>query len=229
MPKLCVALDTDKDTALRILDRLSDYPLVFKVGHRLFIPEGRSIVERIKAKGFELFLDLKFHDIPNTVALAVKAAEELGVDYLTLHSLGGKEMLERASSEAKAVKLLGVSILTSHDEGYLGFLRTRFRSIRDMVLYLARVSLDAGLQGVVCSGEEVGELKESLGRDFEAVVPGIRLRKENSQDQKRVLTPKEALRRGADMLVMGREILGSPRPEAVVEEVLRDISRYERT
>ncbi len=229
MPKLCVALDTDKDTALRILDRLSDYPLVFKVGHRLFIPEGRSIVERIKAKGFELFLDLKFHDIPNTVALAVKAAEELGVDYLTLHSLGGKEMLERASSEAKAVKLLGVSILTSHDEGYLGFLRTRFRSIRDMVLYLARVSLDAGLQGVVCSGEEVGELKESLGRDFEVVVPGIRLRKENSQDQKRVLTPKEALRRGADMLVMGREILGSPRPEAVVEEVLRDISRYERT
>ncbi len=224
MARLCVALDTETEKALKLLDKLSDYPLIFKVGHKLFIPEGKRIINEIKDRGFEVFLDLKFHDIPNTVALAVKSAEQLGVDYLTVHSLGGGQMLKRAVEEAAHVKVLGVSVLTSHGKEYLRFLRTGFKSVREMVMYLAEVCVSDGVHGIVCSAEEVGDIKERFGDRLITVVPGIRFSKENAQDQKRVLTPGEAVRRGADILVMGREIINSPEPESVVERVLKSIN-----
>ncbi len=223
MPKLCLALDTDVKTARELIYKLKGYPLVIKVGHRLFMLEGKEILQEIKSAGFELFLDLKFHDIPNTVALAVESANELGVDYLTLHTLGGEEMLRKAVERKADMRLLGVTLLTSHDEEYLSFLRSSFGSLRDMVLYLAGTALRVGVDGIVCSGLEVEMLKTAFGGDFIAVVPGIRLSGEKTDDQKRVLSPKEAVKRGADMLVMGRDILRSPEPLRVVERVLEDI------
>lgn len=222
MPKLCVALDVDRKRALDLIDRLSEYPIVFKVGPRLFLDGGREIIDEVKTRKREAFLDLKLHDIPNTVKIAVQKAEELGVDYLTLHTLGGERMMEWAVSERNRIKLLGVTILTSHDESYLNFLRTELSSLKEMVLYLAGKARECGLDGVVCSAKEVREVKEKT--ELLTVVPGIRLGGE-TQDQVRVLTPEKAVSLGADMIVMGREIYGSSKPERVVEEVLRRIEK----
>ncbi len=220
MLKICVALDVDREKALALVERLSTFPLVFKVGPKLFMDSGKEIVGKIKSSGREIFLDLKLHDIPNTVRLSVEKAEELGVDYLTIHTLGGREMLEWALRGRKRVKLIGVTLLTSHGEEYLKFLKTEFRSIRDMVLYLSTVAKEAGLDGVVCSGKEVEEVKKNTG--LFTVVPGIRLLQKR-EDQVRVLTPQEAAKKGADMIVMGREIYRSEEPEKVIREVLERI------
>ncbi|EDP75131.1 orotidine-5'-phosphate decarboxylase [Hydrogenivirga sp. 128-5-R1-1] len=220
MPKLCVALDVDREEAYRLIETLSGYPLVFKVGPKLFLQSGSEVVEKVKSTGCELFLDMKFHDIPNTVRLAVEEASRLGVDYLTLHTLGGAEMLREAVSSKGKVKLIGVTLLTSHDESYLKFLHTRFVSVEELVLYLARTGKEAGLEGVVCSAGEVRRIKEETG--LFTVVPGIRL-SGNAEDQRRVFTPEEAVREGADMIVMGRDIYRSDDPVGVVEKVLESI------
>lgn len=220
MAVLCVALDVDKDKAQELIKVLRPYPVAFKVGPKLFLEAGSSIVRLVKESGREVFLDLKLHDIPNTVKLAVEEADSLGVDYLTLHALGGRKMLEWASLSSKRLKLLGVTLLTSHGEEYLRFLRSNFPTLKDMVLYLADIAKESGLYGVVCSGEEVAQVKERTG--LFTVVPGIRV-SQSRGDQVRVLTPEEAVRRGADMIVMGRDIYGSEDPAGVVEEVLERI------
>jgi orotidine-5'-phosphate decarboxylase len=223
MPKLCIALDTEIDRAKALVDELRGYPVLFKVGHKLFLTQGRSVVEFITSRGFEVFLDLKFHDIPNTVALAVSSAQRLGVNYMTVHALGGRAMLEAAVKEKGKAKILSVSLLTSHGEEYLGFIRSSFTTLLDMVLHLAEVSIEAGADGIVCSGFEVDKLKTAFGGRFIAVVPGIRLSRDKAQDQRRVLSPKEAVSRGADIVVMGREIINSPEPRRVVDTVLKEI------
>ena len=225
MAKLCVALDTDYEKAISLVEELKDYPLIFKVGYKLFVPYGREVIETIKgiSPKSELFLDLKLHDIPNTVRNGVIGANQIGVDYLTLHTLGGKEMIETAAGVKGNLKLLGVTLLTSHDEGY-------FREIginlikEEFVLRLAKVGLESGCDGLVCSAHEVALLKERFG-DFLAVVPGIRPEGFAKGDQKRVATPREAVERGADILVVGRPIVEAPNPKAVVEQILEEISK----
>ena len=221
MAKICVALDTDVERALEILTSLEGLDLVFKVGPKLFMEGCWKVIEEIKGRGFEVFLDMKWHDIPNTVTLAVETAQKMGVDYATLHTLAGKEVLKSASKRAESLKLLGVTILTSHSEDYLTFLNTSFKSIKEAVLYLADVAKECGLYGVVCSGEEVSEVKERTG--LFTVVPGVRIGRD-FHDQRRVIDPKEAVDRGADMIVMGRDICKSKEPRAVVEKILEDIS-----
>ena len=221
MPKLCVALDLDLKEALSLTEELSEYGLVFKIGPRLLLDGGSEVIRSIKEKGSEVFLDLKLHDIPNTVRLAVEKARELGINYMTLHSLGGTEMMESAVDSSGELKLLGVTLLTSHGEDYLEYVKTSFGGVKEMTLYLAKRCKEVGLFGVVCSGWEVKDIKESTG--LYTVVPGIRL-SSSRDDQHRVYTPRRAVEEGADMLVMGRDIYRSDNPRRVVEEVLEIIS-----
>lgn len=219
MAKLCIALDTNLQQALDLVGSLKGYPLVFKVGYKLFISHHRAITDRVKEYGFELFLDLKLHDIPNTVKEGVISAKELGADYLTVHTSSGKEAMRQATEVKGKVKLLGISLLTSlgdEDLKEVGVCRKR----EDHVLHLAELALHAGFEGVVCSGHEVRLLKERLKRPFVAVVPGIRLEGEPAEDQKKVVSLEEALHAGADMVVMGRSILRAENPIKRVEELL---------
>ncbi len=220
MAKLCIALDLDLKRAEELAHALKGYPLIMKVSTSLLLEGGRAIIERLKTLGFDVFLDLKLHDIPNTVRRAVRSAEEAGADYLTVHTLGGKEMLVSAREGSDKVRLIGVTILTSHSEDYLRFLRTEFGSIGEMAISLAKLAKEAGLEGIVCSAREAGELKEKTG--LLTVVPGIRVSKDR-EDQRRVATPELAVREGADILVVGREIINSEDPVKKTEEILRRI------
>ncbi|MCS6957497.1 MAG: orotidine-5'-phosphate decarboxylase [Aquificaceae bacterium] len=219
MAKLCIALDTNLQQALDLVGALRGYPLIFKVGYKLFINHHKVITDKVKETGFELFLDLKLHDIPNTVKEGVISARDLGADYLTIHISAGKEALKQAVEVKGKIKLLGVSLLTSLSEEDLldlGICRDR----ESHVLELARLAVETGFDGIVCSGQEVTLLKERLQRPFLAVVPGIRLEGQPAEDQKRVISVEEALQRGADILVMGRSILRSENPVKRVEEIL---------
>ena len=226
MARLCVALDLEWERAIRIVRDLYDffenYPLIMKVGHRIYLERGGDAVRELKEEfPYEVFLDLKLHDIPSVVGKAVEMINEIGADYTTIHLLGGEEMIEEAVKRKGNVKLLGVSILTSHGEEYRDYLKSGFETLRDLVLHLAKTGVEKGIDGVVCSGEEVEFLKKNIGEDFIAVVPGVRIKKEKSQDQRRVLTPAEAVKRGADILVIGREITESKNPVYVVERALK--------
>ncbi len=225
--KLALALDTiDIEEARKILDEIKNTDLIIKVGYALFIKYGSQIVDIVKERNFELFLDLKLHDIPNTVYNGVLSAVKLGVDYLTIHTLGGKEMLDKAV-QAKAnssLKLLGVTILTSHTEDYLEFLETKL-SMKQMVLKLAKTAIDSGIDGIVCSPQEVKFLKENIEKNFIAVVPGIRPEGYEKGDQKRTATPAEAVKNGADIIVVGRPILKSDNKNKVIKNIIGDIER----
>ncbi|NPB06721.1 MAG: orotidine-5'-phosphate decarboxylase [Aquificae bacterium] len=224
-PKLCVALDVPYERAVKLVRDLFDffesYPLVLKVGHLLYAERGGDAVRELKdAFPYEVFLDLKFHDIPSVVAKAVEKASELGADYATLHLLGGPEMVREAvKAKGERLKLLGVSLLTSHDESYPGYIKSG-ASLEELVLHLAREGLREGVDGIVCSGRELPLLRKELGKEFIAVVPGVRVRKDRS-DQKRVISPAEAVKLGADLVVIGREITQSTNPVYVVERALK--------
>ncbi len=187
-----------------------------KLGPVLYVREGPALVREFAARGVRVFLDLKWHDIPSTVAGAVSAARELGVALATVHCLGGRAMLEAAAGAAGGdLALVGVTILTSHDaaelEGVLG------RGVPDVGFEaerLARMALQAGLRGIVASGHELALLREALGPDPWVVVPGIRLAGEPLGDQARAVTPQEAVRRGATHLVAGRSITAASDPVA---------------
>ena len=217
MPKLCVALDVDLDAARRLLGELSDLPLVFKVGPGALLEGGLSLPHMIKELGRELFLDLKLHDIPNTVSLAVQRAEELGADYLTLHTIGGYEMLRAAVSVRRRTKLIGVTLLTSHGGNLLRLLKMNFQDPAEVVVHLARLAQSTGLDGVVCSAAEVRRVKEETS--LITVVPGVRI-SERRDDQVRVSTPQFAVREGADVIVMGRDVYRSDNPRRTVERLL---------
>lgn len=178
----------------------------------------------MRDKGFELFLDLKLHDIPNTVYNGVKSAIDLEADYLTIHALGGKNMLEKAveAKQNSNLKLLAVTILTSHDEKYTQFLGSKY-SLNELALKLAKTSVETGIDGIVCSTEEVENLKNNIDKDFIAVVPGIRFTQNKKDDQARIATPIEAKKKGADIIVVGRPILNAENRNAVIDKILEQI------
>lgn len=217
MAKLCVALDTDYRNAIDLVKALLGYPIIFKVGYRLFIPYGRSVTEFIKERNFELFLDLKLNDIPNTVRNGVAAAEELSADYLTIHILSGREALRESLKVKSKTKLLGVTLLTSLDQSFLEDVGI-MSSVQDTVLKLASIGIEEGLDGIVCSGYEVKLLKDKIKRDFIAVVPGIKFNQDG--DHKRGIGFFDAVKLGADMVVVGRAILQADDPVKKVEELL---------
>ncbi len=220
---LAVALDVpDGHRALALADQLRGAALVFKVGLELFTSEGPPIALEIAKRG-RVFLDLKLHDIPNTVEGAARAAARLGASYLTVHASGGRAMIEAAIRGAGPdLKILAVTILTSlgrsdlDDIGFEG-------GPHATVLRLARLAMAAGAHGVVCSSAEVADLRHELGRDPMLVVPGIRPTGSEARDQKRVGTPKAAIQAGASLLVVGRPILEAEHPWAAAAAIAKEI------
>ncbi len=206
MAELCIALDTDKERAKEIIEELKGLNLVFKVGPYLYFSSRGEIVDRIKDCGFKLFIDFKFHDIPNTVRLAIRSVEEIGADITTVHILGGKHMIEEALKERKKTKIIGVTLLTSQDEDFLKSMGIN-SSVRDYVLKLANTGISLGLDGVVCSGREIGYLKENIKKPFITVVPGISYGEVAGGDQRRTVSVEEAKEKGADIIVMGRSLI----------------------
>ena len=211
-----VALDyADEEAAVALAARLSPALCRLKVGKELFTRSGPQLVDKLQGMGFEIFLDLKFHDIPNTVAGAVRAAADLGVWMVNVHASGGRRMLEAAADALTGYQqrplLIGVTVLTSmSDQDLLEMGYTETAGQR--VSRLATLAADAGLDGVVCSAREAPTLRSAHGADFALVTPGIRLGGDDAGDQRRVVTPADAVANGATYLVIGRSITGAPEP-----------------
>lgn len=212
--RIIVALDfSTADAALALAERLDPANCRLKVGKELFTRAGPALVEKLAARGFDVFLDLKYHDIPNTVAAACRAAADLGVWMLNVHALGGPAML-RAAREALPAHgplLVAVTVLTSLDREQLEAVGLAGEPA-EQVSRLAGLAGAAGLDGVVCSPREIGLLRRQMGEDFCLVTPGIRPAGSAEDDQRRVMTPAEALNAGADYLVIGRPITAAPDP-----------------
>jgi len=212
--RIIVALDTDSpDSALSAVRALAAHVGMFKVGMELFPRGGIDLVRKIREEGADVFLDLKFHDIPNTVAGAVRSAAALGVRFTTVHASGGKNMLARAAEAARgtATTVLAVTVLTSLDDSDLSEIGFSSPS-GDMVLRLARMAMEVGIGGFVCSAREVPAVRKLVGEHAVLVTPGVRLPEDEVLDQKRIVTPFEAMRNGADYLVVGRPITKAADP-----------------
>jgi len=230
--RLFVALDVDTEQhALELVRTLTPYTGSFKIGSQLFTATGPDIVRKIIDSGSRVFLDLKFHDIPNTVAAAAAAATRLGVFMFNVHAAGGREMLRRAvdaSSEAAAKigrrrpLLLGVTMLTSADSTLLADIGIS-RSMTDQVTHLARMSAESGLDGVVASPHEVSLIRSVIAKELLVLTPGIRPADASLDDQKRVKTPAEAIQSGANYLVVGRPITGAADPVKVTRQIVEEI------
>jgi len=226
--KLILALDVDtQEEVEKLVEQLSDLVGIFKVGHRLFTRYGPKIIEIIKKEKVKVFYDAKFYDISSVIEKAVETVAELGVDMVTLHTLGGLEMMQVAVKTAKEknkfIKVLGVTILTSLNSQILKEELGIERSLKEEVIYLANRAKEAGLDGVVVSPYEVEELRSRFAGDFLLVVPGIRPGGYKRNEQKRVLTPREAIKKGADFLVIGRPILDSDDPVKTVKRILTEV------
>ena len=221
--RIIVPLDTPRlEDALALAARLDPKLCRVKIGKELFVAAGPEAVQRVQERGFEVFLDLKFHDIPNTVAGACRSAAKLGVWMMNVHASGGEAMLRAAreaiESVARPPLLIAVTVLTSlsgEDLERIGL----SGSVLDNVERLARLTRFCGLDGVVCSAQEARLVRESTGDDFTLVTPGIRLESDRKDDQQRVVTPREAVRLGANYLVIGRPITGSPDPAATLQSI----------
>jgi orotidine-5'-phosphate decarboxylase len=226
--RLIVALDVPTAAAAtKIVAAVGNSASVYKVGMQLFTAEGPQAVSTLIADGHGVFLDLKYHDIPNTVAAAVRAAAGLGVSMLTIHASGGTKML-RAAVEAGAqvepsMKILAVTVLTSMDDTDLTRVGVRGRTL-DQVLRLAALATDAGCHGLVASAHEASELRRELGDNFLIVTPGVRPTGADVGDQTRVATPSEAIAAGATHIVVGRPITGAEDPAAAARDILGEIS-----
>jgi len=224
--RLIVALDVaDTATARAMVDRLAGHVGMFKVGSQIFTAAGPDFVREVIARGEKVFLDLKFHDIPHTVAGAVSSAGQLGVSLVDVHALGGKEMLEAAvgALPAMGIRLLAITILTSHKEETLGTIGIG-GSVADSVRRLAALAKDAGADGVVASPQEVALVREACGRDFLIVTPGIRPAGSSRGDQSRTATPAAAVAAGADYIVVGRPILEAHDPAAAADAIVRELT-----
>ena len=224
--KIIIALDVpDTDGALRLLDSLGDPPALCKIGLELFTAEGPSVITAVQDRGSRVFLDLKFHDIPNTVAHAVKSASGLGVAMTTLHASGGPVMLEAAAkaAEGSELLLLAVTVLTSMDAAQLSSTGISVEP-REQVLRLAGLASDAGIDGIVCSPLEVNAIRTSLGNNLRIVTPGVRPTWAATGDQKRVMTPAEAVKEGSDWLVIGRPITAAENPREAYAKVVEELS-----
>ena len=223
--KIIIALDVpDTDGALRLLDSLGEPPVLCKIGLELFTSRGPSVVKAVTDRGSRVFLDLKFHDIPNTVAHAVKSASGLGVAMTTLHAAGGPVMMEAASKAAEGTDLLllAVTVLTSMDSAQLGSTGISVEP-KEQVLRLAGLASNAGIGGIVCSPLEVTAVRESLGDKLRIVTPGVRPAWAAAGDQKRVMTPSEAVAAGSDWLVIGRPITAAESPKEAYAKVVAEL------
>lgn len=231
--KIILALDfSEPDHALSIVDDFSDHVNIFKVGLELFLSGGPDIVRRINERGKKVFLDLKFHDIPNTVLRAAIQATRLGVYMFNVHTSGGYEMMKRCRDAVTELclkenlerpKIVGVTVLTSLTNDIIKNELCIHHSLRTHVKHLSKLAKDSGLDGVVASGQEVRLIREHLGKGFLIIAPGIRASWNPPDDQRRTMTPREAIREGADYIVLGRAVLGHPEPIKALELITTEI------
>jgi orotidine-5'-phosphate decarboxylase len=224
--RLIVALDVPEvDQARALAARLAGHVGVFKIGKQLFTAAGPAMVSELVASGSAVFLDLKYHDIPNTVAGASAAAARLGVALVTVHALGGRGMIAAAAQavRATATRVLAVTILTSHDEATLEEIGVA-GPVASAVERLALLARSAGAHGVVASPREIAAIRKACGPDFLIVTPGIRPIGARADDQSRIATPAAALAAGADYLVVGRPITESPDPAAAADAIAAEMS-----
>lgn len=231
--RLVLALDVDNfKKAEQLVGELSDYVGVFKIGSQLFTAEGAKVVNMVNDKGGKVFLDLKFHDIPNTVARAAEVAAKLGVYIFNVHTSGGYETMKAAAEATKKTSLalginkpliLGVTLLTSINQEILEKEIGIKKRLEEQVVHLAKLAKAAGLDGVVASSWEIKEIRKACGEDFTILTPGIRPAGKSSDDQKRVMTPQEAIKLGADFLVIGRPIRNAANPVEVAKQILREM------
>ena len=223
---IIVALDMESERALELAKKLNPQECKVKVGNQLFTTDGPLIIEKLNELGFDIFLDLKFHDIPNTVKKAVEEVIKMGVWMLNVHSLGGKEMLRAAYEvvEKASIKplLVGVTVLTSLNDKALKEVGLGLNT-EDQVLLLAELCQAEGLNGVVCSSNELSILRKYLDKDFLLVTPGIRSRELEKDDQKRISTASEAISNGADYIVIGREISNEIDPSKKIRQILETV------
>lgn len=225
-PKIIVALDyPEAKSAMALVSRLQPSLCRLKIGKELFTAAGPAVVEQCMQRGFEVFLDLKFHDIPNTTAQACKAAASLGVWMVNVHALGGRKMMDAAreaiASSTRPPKLIAVTVLTSmaqEDLAEIGIAATP----ADMVLRLATLARDSGLDGVVCSAQEAALLRKHCGNNFCLVTPGIRPADTAADDQSRIMTPAAALENGASYLVIGRPITKAADPLLALQNISKE-------
>ena len=231
--RLIIALDVSRASeAQKIVSEIGDAASTYKVGKQLFTAEGPQVVRDLVASGRKVFLDLKFHDIPNTVAGAVRSAADLRISFLTVHASGGSKML-RAAAEAAAQSsskplILAVTVLTSLSDADLQELGLPV-GVADQVLRLAGMSRNAGIGGIVASPHEARSLRRNLGEGFAIVTPGVRPTGSQSGDQARVSTPADALRSGATHIVVGRPITGDPKPAAAARRILEEMAEVSLT
>jgi orotidine-5'-phosphate decarboxylase len=229
--RLAVALDfPDEREAMNLVHRLGDTCQWYKVGMELYYAAGNSIVQQLRGRGFNVFLDLKLHDIPNTVAGAVRSATQAGASLLTIHASGGAAMMTAAVEAASAPgspRLLAVTVLTSMDANELAGIGIT-ASPADQVLRLARLAQASGIDGMVCSAEEVATLRKETGPATLLVIPGIRPAGSAVEDQKRVATPGQAIAHGASMLVVGRPIARANDPAAAARAILEEIDHAQQ-
>ena len=222
-PRIIVALDYDNsNSALTLADQLNPNQCRLKVGKELFVAAGPQLVKSLSDRGFDVFLDLKFHDIPNTVAKAVSAAADLGVWMTNVHATGGTRMMtaarEAVENHGGDMLLIAVTVLTSMDDSDLQ--QVGVNSVaKDQVSALATLTKHAGLDGVVCSAQEATHLKQQLGQDFKLITPGIRLTDSASDDQRRIVSPAQAIEQGSDYLVIGRPITQAENPMQMLQKI----------
>jgi orotidine-5'-phosphate decarboxylase len=224
-PRIIVALDfPDGIQALEFASKLDSSLCRIKIGKELFTSTGPQLVEKLMACGFEIFLDLKYHDIPNTVAGACKAASELGVWMINVHALGGKRMLlaAREALSTRKTKLIAVTLLTSLNKNDLLEIGWN-EEPENIVRRLTLLASDCQLDGVVCSAMEAPQLRKIVSKDFCLVTPGIRPANCDANDQVRVVTPQEAIKNGADYLVIGRPITQSSNPALMLQQLNQEI------
>jgi orotidine-5'-phosphate decarboxylase len=226
-PIIC-AIDTPTiEGAKRMISKVAPHVGAIKLGLEFFVANGIEGVKRVMdGVDAPLFLDLKFHDIPNTVAKAIASTSSINCFLLTIHTSGGKDMMRHAAEAAASLPnnptVIGVTVLTSMDEDDLSDIGCT-RSAKDQVVNLARLAKDSGLGGVVCSPLEVSFIRHACGSDFTLVVPGIRPAGSNSNDQKRTMTPRDAVELGADYLVIGRPITGADYPDLAAAKILESL------
>jgi orotidine-5'-phosphate decarboxylase len=229
---IIAALDVPSaEPALKLAEQIAPAVGAFKIGKELFVAAGPDIVKRVRATGASVFLDLKLHDIPNTVARAVASATRLDVQMLTIHTSGGGEMMRAAEKSAQdtakslgrpAPLVLGVTVLTSMDSNSLSEIGCE-ANVGQQVARLAALAVKSGLRGLVCSPLEIAELRRLLPAEIQLVTPGIRTGAEKADDQKRTLTPREAIQAGASWLVVGRPIYAAENPRAAAEKILESL------
>ena len=225
--RLIVALDfPDSANALKMVQKLSGTVTTYKVGKQLFTAAGPELVRKLVSDKYQVFLDLKFHDIPNTVGAAVRAAAELGVSMLTVHASGGAKMLqaavEAAASTPRPPLILAVTVLTSLSDSDLAEIGMGGQ-VRGQVLRLAALARNAGCGGIVASAQEAKELRQELGSGFAIVTPGVRLAGEDQGDQVRVVTPVQAMAAGASHIVVGRPITRAVEPAEAAKLILQEM------